>query len=414
MTAKNNGSTHTFLKRLENWIAAHPLLFLFLVIAFLCFLFLFTWAAHPSAAPPWTGFGEIKTSGGESIRTPRTLWDWLQLLLLPAFLAGAAAWIVRSQQNREIEHNKVDREIAERARQTDREIARDEQDQLALENYYDHMADLLLNHGLRSITGDKDEERTVASARTLALLRSLNVTRKDQVIRYLYESGLIATPDPVIILHGADLNGVHLFAVHLEQANLNKANLSGADLRTASLDLAHMLETNLSDSDLFEADLRQAKLNSAKLNRANLKFAVLREADLMGAHLINANLYSAQLRKANLRNADLSSADLSQTSLSHARLINANLSNSRLDNADLFNADLSGANLSGANLRGAMLKEANLTHAYLSAANLNLADLSGAIYNIRTIWPDDFDPLAAGAILVTDETDSIWETDEEE
>ena len=414
MTAKNNGSTTTFLKRLENWIAAHPLLFLLLVIAFLCFLFLITWAAHPAAAPPWTGFGEVKTAGGEGVRTPRTLWDWLEILLIPAFLAGGAAWIARSQQNRELEHSKVDREIAEQTRETDREIAKDKQDQLALENYYDHMADLLLNHGLRSITGEKNEERTVASARTLALLRSLNITRKDLVIRYLYESDLIAALDPVIILHGADLSGAHLFAAHLEQANLNKANLSGADLRTAALDHAYMLEINLSDADLFEASLRRAKLISANLNRANLKFAVLREADLMGAHLIDANWHSARMRKANLREADLSNADLSHASLSHARLIKANLTNSLLDDADLFNADLSGADLSGASLRGALLKEANLTQAYLKAADLNLADLSGAIYSIRTIWPDGFDPIAAGAILVEDDTDSIVETDEEE
>jgi hypothetical protein len=33
-------------------------------------------------------------------------------------------------------------------------------------------------------------------------------------------------------------------------------------------------------------------------------------------------------------------------------------------------------------------------------ANLNKADLTGAKHNSSTKWPDDFDPMAAGAIKV--------------
>ena len=68
MIEKNNGSTNTFLKRLENWIAAHRLLFLLLVIAFIFSLFLIS----------------------EGARTARTVWERLEILLIPAFLAGSA------------------------------------------------------------------------------------------------------------------------------------------------------------------------------------------------------------------------------------------------------------------------------------------------------------------------------------
>lgn len=51
-------------------------------------------------------------------------------------------------------------------------------------------------------------------------------------------------------------------------------------------------------------------------------------------------------------------------------------------------------------LYGARLTRANLSGANLSNVNLLAADVRDAIYNWRTIWPDGFDPVAAGAILV--------------
>ena len=46
---------------------------------------------------------------------------------------------------------------------------------------------------------------------------------------------------------------------------------------------------------------------------------------------------------------------------------------------------LRGANLSGADLRG---------------ANMTGADLRRAEYNSETKWPEGFDPVAAGAVLI--------------
>lgn len=50
----------------------------------------------------------------------------------------------------------------------------------------------------------------------------------------------------------------------------------------------------------------------------------------------------------------------------------------------------------GADLRGANLWDANLRGANLRGANLWGADLWGANANDRTVWPDGFDPTAAG------------------
>jgi len=69
----------------------------------------------------------------------------------------------------------------------------------------------------------------------------------------------------------------------------------------------------------------------------------------------------------------------------------------------LYDGSLRGAVLTGADLNGAKLFEANLTGANLCEANLKGADLSETKYNNETIWPDDFDPVAAQAILLEPE-----------
>ena len=70
-----------------------------------------------------------------------------------------------------------------------------------------------------------------------------------------------------------------------------------------------------------------------------------------------------------------------------------------LRRADLFGADLEGADLSGANLNEANLYEADLNGSDLGEALLSGANLIGARANKNTVWPEGFDPVAAGVIF---------------
>ena len=72
--------------------------------------------------------------------------------------------------------------------------------------------------------------------------------------------------------------------------------------------------------------------------------------------------------------------------------------------ADLSGADLSGAYLYGAYLYGAYLSGANLYGANLYGAslygtNLYAANLAGAVADKHTVWPERFDPEAAGVTI---------------
>ncbi len=306
-----------------------------------------------------SGFGPYEGTSGEA-RAP-TLWDWMELLIVPAVLALGALWFNKTQKDTELKiaekARAADREIAEKARATDREIAESRQRQATLEAYYDRLTELLLKHDLRSLASS-GEVRSIAGARTIAVVRNLDGERNRQLIAFLNESKLLKGVDPIINLSMADLGNV----------DLSSSDLSGTDLRGVDLGEAALSQTNLVRTNLGGADLRGADLRGANLHEANL-----REANLAGA-----NLGAADLSDADLSEADLSSSDLSSADLTGSIMIGADLSNANMFDADIVESDLTGANLSSANLHYADLSGSDLSKANLSQTDLCSAFLTGA------------------------------------
>jgi uncharacterized protein YjbI with pentapeptide repeats len=239
----------------------------------------------------------------------RTLWDWLQLLIVPTTLIlGAMLFYVSKRLNHVIQieldiskrldymldHMKED--ISQKPYQNYPKLTLDKQWDL-LQVYLEYISDLLLEKGLRS-SQPNPEVRSVARAKTLITLTQLDGSHKGTLLRFLNEVNLIGTRDNVIQLTGADLSGVILSGADLRDIDLKGTDLAGARLKGS----------RLSGANLENADLREA----------NLSFAILTEAILIQADLLETNLRGANLISANLNGADLSSANLSYANLEGA------------------------------------------------------------------------------------------------
>jgi uncharacterized protein YjbI with pentapeptide repeats len=203
------------------------------------------------AWPSWTGF------------QGKTVWDWLQLLVVPAVLA-IGGFFLSGFFSALLEDQRALNEANQRATELRLEESRTQD--AALQEYLDQMNALLLDAELRK-TEEGSAARILARARTLAVLERLDLnveepaSRKTQVMRFLVEANLVQRLEgrqPIIRLNHADLTN----------ANLSGANLSGAWLNYA--------------------DLRDAWLN----------YADLRDADLRGAHLRGVILFGADLEDA--------------------------------------------------------------------------------------------------------------------
>jgi len=312
----------------------------------------------------WAGFG----AGRSPIKSPKalfdyypakSLWDWMQLLLIPAVLVGAGLLLNSAQQRREQEIAKENRaqdlDIANKNRDQDLDIANknraqdlvnaeDRQQEAALGEYLATMTTLLLDKELRK-SAEGDEVRGVARVQTLTALRRLGNFRRRAVVEFLYEARLIGYFNSG---YGQKPDEEEPAIVYMAEANLRDTNLSGIDLRCANLASAILRGADLTGADLtdtllYKTDLTGATLTEARMHKANLYDTFLIKADLVGADLYEATLLGV----------DLTGADLTRAALAWATLAGVGLTGANLTGANLAFATLNKVNLTGATLRGA-------------------------------------------------------------
>ena len=310
--------------------------------------------------PRWTGF------------RGKTVWDFLQLLIVPLMLVAIGLVFSLQQDARQ---QRVEDQRAEAERELAEQRAQDE----ALQAYLDQMSQLILERKLLEVEQGHpvhepgDPVHTLAQARTSTAILRLDAEHNESVTRFLINSGLAESSEASArLLREITLSHATLSDAYLPNTDLIYADLSGANLRDADLYDADLSGANLRGADLSSADLSGANLFVADLTNANLSDAFLRDADLKGADLSGANLNGA-----NLTNADLSDgwnpkreANLSGTGASYVHPFGANLSGAKLSGAYLNRANLNGADLSGADLSGAHLMFADLHDADLRKVNL--------------------------------------------
>lgn len=185
--------------------------------------------------------------------------------------------------------------------QIDNEVTMlDQQRQDTLNTYLDDMSQLVLQYDLPE-SKPNAPVRAIAVARTLTAVRNLDGDRKGTLIRYLWEAGLIARPQPIVDIANANLDGA-VFS--------NNADLTGVALFQLGLDNAQFVHSQMAKADLSGSGLFEAEMMRANLTDADLKNSLPIGADLAGADLAGADLTGADLTGADLTGADLAGADL--------------------------------------------------------------------------------------------------------
>lgn len=243
----------------------------------------------PGQFPTWLGTSPLVNDQGEIIYPGKSVWDLIQLLIVPLMLAVVAYMFNSTQAQRE-------QDLAERRNQEE-----------VLQTFIHNMSELILNHDLAH-AGQKSPTGILARTMVRTSVYRVSPAKKAAMVRFLKEAGLIEGPDAVVSLAGCDFREARLGKMNLTSTNLANANLMHAVLREASASRANFTEANLTGADLEGADLRESKFV-----RANLAAANLSAANLEGGKLAKADLREAKLAGANLR------ADLSGTRLEGAR-----------------------------------------------------------------------------------------------
>lgn len=227
-----------------------------------------------------TGFGGYHSTSTETITystSPRqrtitrkndqpgkTLWDWLQLLIVPLALA-MGLFILSVGGGR----------VSQQPQQINSQLVENQRLDSLLQSYQDRMADLLLNDHL-SQSKPGDPIRVIARARTLSTLLLLDSDHKKALLIFLYQASLIDRFNTIVSLISSDLSQANLNGLSLRESNLSGANLSRADLSKTDLRGADLRGANLSKADLSEANLSGATVTQNQLAQAiSLKGAIM-------------------------------------------------------------------------------------------------------------------------------------------
>lgn len=234
----------------------------------------------------------------------KTLWDLLQLLIVPLALTVIGFWFTWQQ---DVRQQDLEDRRAKSARNVEQQRAQD----AALQSYLDQMSTLLIEENLDSSTVDGTVP-SVARARTLAVLPMLDGHRKYSVLLFLAESQLIFEDNFIVPLGGADLSelkvksranlGWNLSETYLHGTDLSEADLHGVMLREAALTNTDLSGADLSDADLTGVELQDADLTGAELAGADLTEATVTEAQLatckslQGATMPNGQKYENWLK----------------------------------------------------------------------------------------------------------------------
>lgn len=352
------------------WARFVPFISVSTLIVLLAF---FTVDGFVNGWEPWTGFGQAtyQQNQGELLRPARTLWDWMELLIVPIVLTIGAFLLQQTEK-------RISDQAIEGKSRVDREIAHERNQEEIFDNYLKTIFGTLgeISQGALSdaLLNTRKQELQV---RTLVTVRRLDSKRNKMLFRLLRDLKLVGLSgdQDYISFVDADLEGSNLEGVDLTELNFEGANLRAANLRHTILQSSNMQKVDLTDADLTGADLVSTQLQEAKLRRANLSRANLR----------NANLQKAKMRQAILVNADLKEADLNGANLVAAVLDNANLQETKLrgaflgktfgisdtgkekfepaslKNAIIDKTDFTGADLEGVMLDRAIVKDAKIT-----------------------------------------------------
>jgi uncharacterized protein YjbI with pentapeptide repeats len=224
----------------------------------------------------WTGFPD------------KTLWDWLDLLIVPLALGVGGFLLKRALQQGQ------ERRAEDRRRQQD------------LDEYFERMGELILTHRLAEPESG-EAVRHLARARTLSALRNFDGRQKAQAVLFLLGARLIQGgfhrpghhARGVISMHGADLDEIELAGAGLHGIDLSGAILRRANLRGAVLDGANLSHAKLADADMTGLDVEWIDLTYADLTGADL-----RGSRLAGAYLAGAKPEVAELRGAHIARLD--------------------------------------------------------------------------------------------------------------
>jgi uncharacterized protein YjbI with pentapeptide repeats len=252
------------------------ILLIIIIVSFIGIIFYLAVIPNP---PSWTGFGESVKS--DKLNEAKSLWDWLDLLIIPAAIA-LIGWLFS-----EIEKSKNNKREEERSQN---EI---------VESFLQTMTNLIIEHGLHDNLNQ--QLLSIVRARINIAVNNLNGARRGQILQFLYESELIDF-NPKIKLLGINFQNALLDEIVLGQSEIKGAYFNNASIKNANLKGGNFTGCDFSRANFSNSLLENTDFSYSILSKASLKYIDLTTVNFEGAILNGANLKGSTILKTQLEN----------------------------------------------------------------------------------------------------------------
>ena len=257
----------------------------------------------------WTGFTRRSGGAADAANSPKTLWNWLELLLVPAGIAIALFALNNAQSGRE--QRRADRRAA-----VDRSIAAERIRADILHTYLQQMSNLLLDRGLLKADWNGPLVN-FAQTLTLTVFHQLDGRRKGEVLQFLANTGLIKPPRPKIDLTRADLRHVDAHERSFSALDVENADLRGADFRRAAIYDSSFSFADLERDDFSFALLQGVTMDGANLARADFRYSWVSPASFEVACLASVTFSHAKIEGSSFQGAIGDRVDFTRAGLHH-------------------------------------------------------------------------------------------------
>ena len=242
------------MKKIRLSIFYFSIFLLFLIIIVIGYF-----AFNPLVAPIWFGFRFSTTNDlGFSIRT---LWDWLELLLIPIFLT-TGAWIVSYFDKK-----------------TSLETEKENQMQKILDAFIDKISSFYLKEEITCTSKLSSGLEKVLRTQVLSALRQLDPNRKAELLQIIYEMNFIQN-EPKISLHGANFNNINLVSAPLGNSTIKGASFVDANFRNSNLENSVFIGSDFTNADFRGSDLKNTDFSYSNLKGVNFSNCILTETCL--------------------------------------------------------------------------------------------------------------------------------------
>ncbi|MEM8862132.1 MAG: pentapeptide repeat-containing protein, partial [Chloroflexota bacterium] len=198
----------------------------------------------------------------------KTLWDWLELLIIPLAIASFSLFQSKAENDKRRDQYEETKRI---------EIDRERQE--IFEHYLTQ-----INQLSRRDEGERTHADLLdARIQTITTITQLDARRNRLILKYLREYELLQVSD-------TDSHKISLQNADFSFAELDGANFDTIYLRESVFDNASLNGATFNSSRLVGAKFNDAKLTKAHFNDAKLDAAKFIEANLTGAYFVFADL----------------------------------------------------------------------------------------------------------------------------